>query len=28
MSDCVLVLDENNRMVDFNLAAQEIFGIT
>ena len=27
MSDCVLVLDENNRMVDFNLAAQEIFEI-
>ena len=27
MSDCVLVLDENNRMVDFNPAAQEIFKI-
>jgi signal transduction histidine kinase len=27
MSDCVLVLDENDRMVDFNLAAQEIFEI-
>ncbi len=27
MSDCVLVLDENNRMVDFNPAAQEIFEI-
>lgn len=27
MSDCVLVLNENNRMVDFNLAAQEIFEI-
>jgi signal transduction histidine kinase len=27
MSDCVLVLDENNRMVDFNLATQEIFEI-
>jgi len=27
MSDCVLVLDENNRMVDFNLASQEIFKI-
>jgi PAS domain S-box-containing protein len=25
MSDCILVLDENNRMVDFNPAAQEIF---
>jgi len=24
MSDCVLVLDESNRLVDFNLAAQEI----
>ncbi len=27
MSDCVLVLDENNRMVDFNLAAQGIFQV-
>lgn len=27
MSDGVLVLDENNRMVDFNLAAEEIFEI-
>jgi signal transduction histidine kinase len=27
MSDCVLVVDENSRMVDFNLAAQEIFEI-
>lgn len=27
MSDCVLVLDENNRVVDFNPAVQEIFGI-
>jgi signal transduction histidine kinase len=27
MSDCVLVLDENNRMADFNLAAQMIFEI-
>ena len=27
MSDCVLVMDEKNRMVDFNLAAQEIFEI-
>ncbi|MBE0672517.1 MAG: PAS domain-containing protein [Anaerolineales bacterium] len=27
MSDCVLVLDENNRMVDFNPAAQELFQI-
>ena len=27
MSDCVLVLDKNNRIVDFNLAAQEIFEI-
>jgi signal transduction histidine kinase len=27
MNDCVLVLDENNRMVDFNPAAQEIFEI-
>jgi signal transduction histidine kinase len=27
MSNCVLVLDENNRIVDFNLAAQEIFEI-
>jgi signal transduction histidine kinase len=28
MSDCVLVLDENNRIVDFNPAAQEVFQIS
>ena len=28
MSDCVLVLDENDRMVDFNLAAKETFEIS
>ena len=27
MSDCVLVLDENNSIVDFNMAAQKIFQI-
>jgi signal transduction histidine kinase len=27
MSDCVMVVDKNNRMVDFNLAAQEVFEI-
>ncbi len=28
MSDCVLVLDENNRIVDFNPAAQEVFKLS
>lgn len=27
MSDCVLVVDENNHLVDFNLASQEIFKV-